>query len=327
MSLVPKNQDDLDIRPERRHRITPIMAASLEVASPGISTQREAHAMAITIDVDEVPGLRRVFSRQRAGEEFDVISRWGAAVDTEDDAAPYALVDFYLPEVDIGVEIAIEVDRYPDSLLAGIRSGTVFIIDAELSGLLQKCDIASTLDEYKPLALRLPDPKPVIGVLQQRFDLPREAYEPERRPVTPTTQQAEFEAFIVDANPVTTYAIQYRNEGTPTIVIVDPIVRRLRDRIAGDARLEGRWGLLVGDKHTLLRFDGFANGIEFGRWILSNPSESLIRAGAAGAHSVALISERPSEDQDEADRQWREGVHLWVSHVEVFRTLLVGLSS
>ncbi len=167
----------------------------------------------------------------------------------------------------------------------------------------------------------------MIGVLQQRFDLPREAYEPERRPVTPASQRAEFGAFIANANLVTTYAIQYRDEGTPTIVIVDPIVRKVRERIADDARLEGRWGLLDGDKRNLLRFDGFANGIEFGRWILSNPDESLIRAGAAGAHSVTLISERPSEDQEEAERQWQQGVHLWVPHVEVFRVLLLGLQS
>jgi hypothetical protein len=322
MSIGP---DRLDIHPERRQHVKPIMVASLEVASMTGRAERPAHAMAITLDLDAVPGLRQVFERQRAGEDFDVISRWGAAVDTECEEAPYALVDFYLPEVDIGVEIAIEVDRYPDSLLAGIRSGTVYLIDPELAGLLQKQDIAATLDEYKPLVLQLPDSKPVIGVLQQRFDFPREIYEPERRAVTPETHRAEVEAFIAGAKAISLLAVQYNDAATPTIVIVEPSVSQIRAGLVHDAHLEGRWALLAGSERNVLRFDGFADGAALGRWLLPRPSETLIRAGASGAHAVAIIAERPSADQQEAERQWHEGIHLWVPHVEVFRALLLEL--
>jgi len=214
------------------------------------------------------------------------------------------------------------VDKYSDSLLAGIRSGKVILIDLELALAMQKEDIWSVLERYRPLVVQPPDAKPVIGVLQQRHDFPREVYEPERRDVTPETSKAELYSFIEDATIISGLAVQYYQDGTPTIVLVDPAVAEIREKLPEDAQPEGRWGLLAGGEHNVMRFDAFAGGVPLSRWLLFNPSESVVRAGASGAHTVMLLSERPNEDQQEAERQWRDGVPVWVPHVEVFRALL-----
>jgi hypothetical protein len=143
--------------------------------------------------------------------------------------------------------------------------------------------------------------------------------------VTPETSKAELASFIEGAKSVSVLAVQYHHDGTPTIVLVDPETPAIRDTLPEDAHVEGRWGLLAGAEHNVMRFDAFAEGVALGRWLLLDPSESVVRAGASGAHTVMLISERPSANQQEAEHQWREGVAVWVPHVEVFRTLLSNL--
>ena len=227
-----------DIDSGERHRVLPLMVASLLIPSEQADSKHTPHAMAITLDVDTIPGLREVFNRQRAGEEFDVVSRWGALMDADGTESPLALVDFYLPEVNLGVEIIIDVDRYPDSLLAGVRSGTVYLLDTELSQELQQRDISSAIAEYQPLVIKPPDPKLVVGILQQRHDLPFETYQPEFRDVTPELHNNEVCVFIEGTRLITSYAIQYYPDGSPTILIVESALDEIRKAVQEDAKLK-----------------------------------------------------------------------------------------
>lgn len=304
----PRNETDYG---PPRHRVVPLMVASLLTPQEGPGARRDPYGMVLTLDVDAIPGLRDVFTRQRGGATFDVVSRWGAAIDNEEDETPLVLVDFYLPEVELAVEIAIDVDDNLDSLLVGIRSGTVVLVDEELSLAFQKTDIATAFAEYQPLVIQPPDPKPAIGVIQQRHELPVEAYQPERREVTPGTSHSELEQFIENTTVVLQSAIQYHRAGTPTIVLVDPGVAPLQAAIAPGAEPEGRWALLAGDKHNVMRFDAFLAGRSLGRWLLFNPAEAVIRAGASGAHMVMLLAVIPSRDQETAEQEWQEGISVW----------------
>jgi hypothetical protein len=301
------------------------MVSSLLIPSEHADSKHTPHAMAITLDVDAIPGLRDVFDRQRAGEEFDVECRWGALMDADGTESPLALVDLYLPDVNLGVEIIIDADRYPDSLLAGVRSGTIYLLDPDLSQELQKRDISSAITEYRPLVIKPPDPKPVVGILQQRHDLPLETYQPEFRDVTAESHNAEVCAFIERTRPITSYAIQYHPDGSPTILIVESALDEIREAVHEDAKLEGRWALLAGKEHNLLRFDGFADGHQLGRWLLPDPQPNLVRAGAAGPHIVVMTAEVPTKEQHHDRALWEQGLALWVSHVEVLRKLLLKL--
>lgn len=324
---MDKTADELFAEAGPRQRVLPLMVGSLREPRPSDEVAHPPYGMAITLDVDAISGLSDVIARQRGGEVFDVVARWGAAMDETGEHSPLVLVDFFMPQTGVGAEIGIEVDQFPDSLIAGIQSGRIVLLDSDLSEVLQKRDISATLTEYKPITLEMPDPKPAIGVLQQRFDFPRGVYAPQRRDVTPETSEDDFEEFVAGAALTRLAALQYRPDGAPTIILVDPGSAGTRAQIDEDATVEGRWGALGGDEHCLLRFDAFADGTQIGSWLLPDPGEQIIRGGASGAHWVAVLADLPREAGEEADRQWQEGLHAWVPHVEVFRTLLVQLYS
>ena len=281
--------------------------------------------MLLVVDPTQVPQLVELFDRQQDGEEFDVHSRWGAAMDEGGNCPPQVLIDFYLPELNFGVTIHVDADEYSNSIQVGIRSRRVILVDPDRWIRLQEQDeVGKALNEMRVFSMDPSDPSPAIGVLQQRFDYPRAVYEPEKYELTPETSPIAAEAFAKGARPVSAAAYQLRGDGPATIILVDPDLASVKERIPAEATLEGRWGSLIGEEHSVIAFDAVLGAEVIGRWLLGDPSEDLVRIGANSAHAVTVLSEKPSGDQRRVEELWKEGVHVWVPHVEALRTLHLG---
>jgi hypothetical protein len=305
---------------DKRHRIRPLVVAGALVPDPSGGVDHEAFALVLTVDVDAVPGFREVIDRQREGEEFDVISRWGVAMDQSGVRPPVALIDFFLPEFDLGIEIGIDVDQHPKSILAAIRSQRVLILDTDSYERVQTEDEAAAyLESIRPFGLAPVDSKPLIGVLQQRFDLPLEHYEPESGEITEENREVVLDSMLADARAVAAFGWSVRGDGPATIYLVDPTSSKLRRGLAEDAKVEGRWGAMAGDEHVALSFEVVADGLSIGRWLLLDPPDGLIRAGSNGVHFVAILESLDKDDQETAEAQMKEAIIAWVPHVEALR--------
>jgi hypothetical protein len=306
----------------KRHRLAPMMVGSLSTPDPDGGSNHPPFAMLLTVDVDAVPGFREVVARQEAGEEFDVAARWAAAMDDEGNHPPHAVLDFYLPEFDLGIAIYIDVDEYPNSIQAALRTGRVAIVDPPTSARLQQADdVAAALDEVRAFSVQPPDPAPLVGVLQQRFDFPRERYEPIRETLTPETSAEVANAFLEGGTIVAGAGVFVRGDAPSSIILVDPGSGSLRAELADDAKVEGRWGVMAAGEHSVVAFDAVADGAPLGRWLIADPPDELVRVGSNGAHGVSVLTALPSDDQDEANRLWKAGIHAWVPHVESLRAL------
>jgi hypothetical protein len=306
----------------KRHNLVPLVVGSLSIPDPTGGAQHPPFAMLLTVDVDTVPGFRDVLSRQLAGEEFDVFARWAAEIDEGGGSPPQVVLDFYLPELELGISIYIDVDRHPESIQVAIQTGRVIVIDPELSvRLQQEEEIGTALDELRVFSVEPPDPSPLIGVLQQRFDFPREAYEPERHALTPETSAAAAEKFVADGRIVTGAGVCVRGDGPASIVLVDPESGPIAEKIPTGAKVEGRWGVIAAAEHSVLAFDAVAEDEHIGRWLIADPPEELVRTGSNGAHAVAVLTELSPDDQEETDRHWGRAIHAWVPHVEALRAL------
>jgi hypothetical protein len=307
---------------ENRCRIKPLVVAGALLPDSSGGSDHGPFALLLTVDVDSVPGFREIIERQRGGEEFDVVSRWGAAMDKSGEHAPLAIVDFYLPEFELGIAIEFDVDEHPNSILAAIQSGLVFVLDTETYERLQMADESGALlDELRPFSVQPTDPRALIAVMQQRFNMPLQRYEPERVAVTDENRDELITKLFADARPVRGIGISVRGDGPATIILVDPDSASLREKIPDDAKVEGRWGVFAGENHSVTTLDIFANGRQIGHWVLPEMSEEAVRAGSNGAHWVAIVTELDTDDREKFEKQMREAISAWVTHVEALRSL------
>jgi len=305
-----------------RHRITPLVVAGALLPDPRGGSDHAPFALMLSVDVDSVPGFREVIERQRAGEEFDVVSRWGAVVDKSGKHAPLAIVDFYLPEFELGIEIGIDVDEHPGSILAAIQSGLVVILDIESYERFQRTDESGALfEELRPFSVQPSDPRALIGVMQQRFNMPLQRYEPERVALTDENRDELIAKLFTDARPVKAIGVSVRGDGPATIILVDPGSAPLREKIPEGARIEGRWGVFAGEKHSIATFDAFADDLQIGHWVLPEINEEVVRAGSNGAHRVAVVTALDTGDRETVEAQMEKAISAWVTHVEALRSL------
>jgi hypothetical protein len=302
-----------------RHSLTPLLVGSFGL-QPGNLETRRAAAMFVVIDPDEVPGLRNLLKRQRAGHDFDVMTRCGVRA-TE--GAPLALIDIAFPEVGLAVEIAVDVDESRRSLLEAIRSQQLMLMDAERSVELQTGAAPDSRLKGFSIAVPLHNVTPLIGLLQQRVDLPLPVYRPVSHDVAGLDPSKAIEEFARGAVVPQAIAIRYADTSSPTIIVIDPELPSWPDAYTREVPMDGRWGVMLGEKASVIRLDAFHRGEPFRSWIISDPDPQIIRAGAAGAHHVMLLTELLSSDPQDGKQQWDAGISVWVEHVESLRALLL----
>jgi hypothetical protein len=309
-----------------RKQLTPRLVGSLGEQVEDIDS-RVAQAMFVVVDPDEVPGLREVLERQKAGHSFDVITRCGGGLPADASASPVALINIAIPETDLAIEIALGVDEYRHSLLEAVRSQQVMLLDTDTSIALQSMPSERAFAQGLSMGVPLTDTTPIMGLLQQRVDLPLPSYKPSSIRLTDENRGEAVDHFIRGAVVPRMVAVQYREAHTPSIVIVDG---SRPERVSDDpdiAPLDGRWSAMSGGggAKSVVRLDVFHEGKGFGSWIIPSPDPRLIRAGASGSHHVMLLAEPLADDQVEAEKQWAGGISVWVLHVEALRALLIGL--
>jgi hypothetical protein len=286
---------------------------------------RRATEMFVVVDPDEVPGLRNIMRRQQAGHDFEVVTRCGVGMSGGAGEVPIALVNVAFMEVGLAVEIAIEADEYRNSLLELIRTRQLTIMDSDRSLALQSLPPAQAFRQGLSITVPIGNAEPIMGLLQQRVDLPMPIYAPLAVDLDVDNRAEAVEAFLEDARLPAGMAIQYRDNSRPSIILVDNHLPPAPTGHEPTKPLLGRWGAMSGGGRAAIRLDVFAEDGRFGSWLVPEPDPRFIRAGASGAHHVMLLRESISQDQREAERQWAAGVSVWVEHVEALRALLKDL--
>ena len=312
--------------PDKQHKVVPLVVSSILTPDPSGGEEHPPQAMLVSIDAESIPGFGEILDRQEAGEEFDVVSRWGALTDQDGKHSPLVLLEFYLPDFDLGVSIPVEVDEYPKSILAAIKTKKIVIVDpAPYVRLQEEGEVLGLLDEMRVFTISPPDATPAIGVMQQRFDLPRPKYEAEKHDLDEGNRKAAIDLFLKDARPVAGVGYMIRGNGPVLIALVDPESGEIAERIPRGAKVEGRWGAMSGGGKAVLAFDAVYDGELIGHWILPpDPDKGLIQAGSNGAHEVAIFTELTKGDPEKFEEQMASAIRVWVEHCEVFRKLRLG---
>jgi len=306
---------------EKRHHVEALVVASLSTADVEGGSGHPPFGMLVSVDPDEVPGLGEILDRHEAGENFDIVSRWAIDIDESGEHPSRAVVDFYLPEVELGVSIFIDVDKASEAIQTAIQTQRIFVVDPARCKRLQEADeIGTELGKVAPLTVTPPDPTPAIGVLQQHFDYPRKAYRLEKVELPPEARKAAYDAFVEGARPVEKAGVMVRGDGPAVIVLLDPASGSIKSEIGESAEILGRWGVMAGDDHSLALFDVVADGEHVGRWVIPDLPPDIVRAGSNGAHWVIVVSEFDF-DGGSSDGRIEAGIHSWVPHVEALRTL------
>lgn len=306
-----------------RQPLTALQVGSLGAQGADLDSRR-VEAMFVVVDPDDVPGLRNALKRQKAGHDFDVMTRCGGMIGGLD-PSPVALIEIAIPEVGLCLGLAIEVDKYRHSLLEGIRTRRLMLMDSKRSLALQSMPPREALSEGLSMVVPLADVSPLMGLLQQRVDLPMPIYRPISVDLNETNRQEVATGFIDGAAVPDAVAVQYREADKPSIVIVDADLPSRPEPWSPETPLDGRWGSMAGNGKSVIRLDVFHKGEPFGSWLIMQPDPRIVRAGAAGSHHVMLMEEVLSKDQAEAERQWRAGISVWVEQVEALRALLKDL--
>lgn len=304
-----------------QRRLVPKLVGTIGTYSPGPASARP-NAMFAVVDPDEVPGLRDLLEQQKAGRSFDVVTRCGVGLADDGETASIALIAIAFPEIGLSIELVLDPRQYRDSLLNAIRSGKLMLIDEERSHAHVTLTGAEAATIGLGLVVPLADTKPLMGVLQQQLDFPRKEYQPNALELRDENREDVLEAFISDASVPDQIAIQYRETGTPSIVLCD---RRLAKRTKlgdQDQPLQGRWAAMPSTAKSLIRLDVYRTEELFGRWLIFDPDPRIVRAGASGSHHVMLMPEKLSYEQDVAARQWEAGTSVWVEHVDALRAVL-----
>lgn len=281
--------------------------------------------MFAVVDVDANPRLRSIMRSQQSGHDFDVITRAGMGATDNPQESPFALLDIAFIEADLAIELSVRVDDYRESLLALVRSRRLTLMDRERAHAFQTKSSARAVREGTSISVSFGDLKPIMGVLQQRIDLPLPEYAPLQLALTDENRADMVEAFLDRCRAPAQVGIQYRDEGPPSILIVD---RDLPPEPFGynqDTPMAGRWGAMAGGGRRVLRLDVYAGTQPYGSWLLPEASTKVIRAAAFGSHHVMLLHDALSGDQDQAERQWSAGISVWVERVEAVRSLIATL--
>ncbi|HET8955638.1 MAG TPA: hypothetical protein VFN18_08265 [Solirubrobacterales bacterium] len=268
-------------------------------------------SMTIVLDLEAVPGLMEVIDRNEKGEVFDVETRWAISNPPQSDS-PIAILSAHLPEIGLGFHIAILVDVYSKALMAAAKTKWVTIVDSELYGRLRSQNPFGALESGKSLAFGVDDNEPLLLVLLQRLDLPP------RVPGSEATANAvegadENDAqFVSGSAPATLAAILLPTGEAPAVVLIDPEVGKLREQLAPDSNLEGRWAAKKTDDGSIARFDCSLDGEVIASWSIMNPPQELVRAAASGHHMVAVLAKPvPEGDREAALAQMHEGVPIF----------------
>ena len=108
------------------------------------------------------------------------------------------------------------------------------------------------------------------------------------------------------------------------VVIVDPAADL--DALAEsdlDAR-RAHWSGVMAGPHALVRVDILDRGMSLGAWIWANPGQQLMSATSAGAHYVAVATDKVSDDPADWGAQLDKAVLFLVDEASpAMRALLL----
>jgi hypothetical protein len=248
-------------------------------------------SMVVVLEFDAIPGLSEAVDRQPEGEAFDTVTRWSISHPPESDS-PFALLSIYCKQRDLGFHIAINVDQHSEALMVVARTKSVLIIDPEMDRNLRLQNPFEAMKSGRMMDLNVEDAQPILQILLQRQDIP---------PKTPTADEAPAEdsdernlaEFLEGARPAKLTSIVMMVDLPPTIVLVDPEVGDLPDRIGPEPGFAlGSWTAKAADDGPVIRLECSLEDGSTASWFLTSPSQELMRVAALSTHMV-VVADKP----------------------------------
>jgi hypothetical protein len=195
----------------------------------------------------------------------------------------------------------------------------VVVLDPEASLRFHRDPSFETLEQLRVFAMRPPDARPAVGVLQQRFAFPRRTVVPEHVQVSPDDGPEAVAAFFSGARSVSGVGVQISGDALPLIILVDPEIEKLQEGIPTGSELEGSWALFAASEGSAIVFELAIGGNRYARWRIDQPADDVVLAGSGGVHLVALVDQLPVAGGGEAF-MW-EILHVEVGESEALREL------
>jgi hypothetical protein len=278
--------------------LVPLQVGSFGTQTPG-GEGTEVLAMTATVDIDQLPGLRAAFEKHNAGTLLDITAQWHVAMPDDTTFAPLAFLHLEIAEFDLDFDIVFDVDEHRRSLAAAARTGKLTLFERELGGALRIEAPEEALRRLMSLGVMTGDTEPLRRVLQQRFDLPFANRSVPRHFVASGDAMSSLEEFIGDSGKQPELAIVGSVGGPTIVIIVDPGADLDALAKADPETRWAHWSAVMGGPYTLVRVDVLDGKTPLASWVWANPEQQLMRATSSGAHYVAVVTERVSDDPDE----------------------------
>jgi len=274
-------------------------------------------SMSIVLDVDNIPGLPEALDRHLAGEVFDTETRWWVSHPPQS-KSPIAILSVYLQQPDLGLHIAIDVDEYSNALKIVARTKRVAIVDPEMDHNLRiknPFEVLNSKDSGRSMVISVEDAQPVLQILLQRLDISPQGLAAEATPTDTSEDEGQsVEEFLSGARKATLTTLVMIAGEAPAIVLVDPGVRSLGDRLSfGPDFTEGRWKVKHDDDALILRLDCGPEDDCIASWFLVDPPQELLRAAGCGANLVVVVDRpiRPGSNR-KVLAQMNKGTSIYV---------------
>jgi hypothetical protein len=253
----------------------------------------EPWVMTVTLDIDQIPRLREAFERTVAGEELDVVSQWHASIPASPDESPIVFLFLQFTELGLRFRVRFIVDVFRRSLATAARTGTVMLLEPELTKSIRIDRPDEALRSHLQLGLSVPNVEPLRSVLRQRFDLPFP--EPPRqaaRVIEHGQAVSELERFALGASLASPpLAIYVPADDFTTFVVLDPDTADAVKEAGDVADRWAHWASLRAGPHAVVRLDVLTGNTRLAAWVFPEPPPQVVRAASAGPHRVVVVTE------------------------------------
>jgi hypothetical protein len=278
--------------------LIPVSVGSFGGQDPATG-DREAAALTVTLDPDEVRGLRDVFERHHGGTPVDVESQWRLAFSPEPARPPIVLLFLRFSEFDVTFNIRFEILDHKRSLSVAARTARVILLEPALSQALLTEPPEEAFSEHMSIGLATGDVEPLRRALQGQFDIPLPENREPRHVVEPGRgQDAAFKRFALDARSPESLSVITTRDPLSIVVVHDP----LPIEGAGDEEERwANWASLQAGPFSFARLDVMTGDRRLRSWLIGDPPQWLVRATSAGPHTIAVITEPFVEDDDAAE--------------------------
>lgn len=270
--------------------------------------------MVIVFDLETVPGLPETVDRHQRGEELNIKTRWIALLPKDPSGPATVLLSLQLLDRDLVLYVAIDLDRHKPGLMIAAQTKHVVIAESSLESDLRLQDPRKAFQNGKSMIFEVEDARPLLQSFLQRFDIQPKTLASEISMGGAGKEGESVAEFLDGTTPVELSTLRTVPGKPMIVVLVDPAVGSLRERLGSKPYFEGLWSVRRSEDGPIARLDCNLEGERIASWVLHAPSQEFARLVASGSHGISIVSRHVREGDDEGVMsQVRRGVPIWAS--------------